>query len=63
MATYYISQSSGNDNNDGSINSPWKTLSKLSSAGLQAGDTVYFKRGDTWSAVLNVPASGTDDNN
>jgi len=63
MATYYISESSGNDNNNGSIDSPWKTLGKLSSAGIQAGDTVYLKRGDTWSAVLNVPASGTDDNN
>lgn len=58
-AAYYLSASSGADTNNGSQASPWKTLSRLSTAGLQAGDTVYLKRGDTWYETLTVPASGT----
>ena len=60
-AAYYLSASSGADTNNGSQASPWKTLSRLSTAGLQAGDTVYLRRGDIWYETLTVPASGTGD--
>jgi len=62
MAEYYISKSTGSDSNNGSISYPWETLSKLSSAGLTAGDTVYLKRGDIWKETLTVPASGNASN-
>jgi hypothetical protein len=62
MAEYYISKSTGSDSNNGSISQPWETLSKLSSAGLTAGDTVYLKRGDIWKETLTVPASGNASN-
>ena len=42
MADYYISKSTGNNSNNGTINSPWETLSKLSTAGLQPGDKIYL---------------------
>ncbi len=46
---YYVSSSSGNDNNSGkSESSPWKTLKKVSNTKFNAGDIIYFKRGDTW---------------
>lgn len=61
-ATYYVSSSTGNDTNAGTQASPWKTLSRLSTSGLQAGDTVYLRRGDIWYETLNVPASGTGEN-
>jgi len=41
-SVYYFSPS-GNDNNDGSINSPWKTISKLNAIQLKAGDSVCFE--------------------
>ena len=49
-ATYYVSNSTGNDTQNGtSSSSAWKTLSKVNSFAFQPGDTVLFKRGDTWS--------------
>lgn len=49
---YYISND-GDDRNDGkSITTPWKTLDRLITADLEkelnAGDAVFFRRGDTF---------------
>ena len=45
---YYIS-TSGNDNDSGtSPDRAWKTISKVNSKSLSSGDTIFFKRGDTW---------------
>ena len=56
-ATYYVSQSVGNDGNGGSSSAPWKNcpgMSAYSGSGtLRPGDTVYFDRSNTW------PVSGT----
>ena len=59
---YYLSSSTGNDNNDGSQTQPWKTLSKLSATTLGPGDTVYFKKGDTFRGNFVVDGSGTEQN-
>lgn len=56
MADYYISKSTGNNSNNGTINSPWETLSKLSTAGLQPGDKIYLKRGDILERNFNSPS-------
>ena len=49
-ATYYVSDSTGNDAQSGmSTSSAWKTLSKVNSFAFQPGDTVLFKRGDIWN--------------
>jgi hypothetical protein len=47
---WYFSQS-GNDSNAGTLASPYKTISKLNSIipNLQAGDSVFFNRGDVWN--------------
>lgn len=46
---YYMSSSEGNDQNDGlSPETPFKTLTGLHSAYTVDGDTVLFKRGDTF---------------
>ena len=58
---YYVS-SSGNDANNGlSITTPWKTLTKVqASMGLfVAGDSILFKRGDTFSGNITISKSGT----
>ena len=46
--TYYISQSSGKDNNDGkSPARAWQTLARAST-NYSAGDRILLKCGDTW---------------
>ena len=59
---YYLSSSTGNDNNNGSQTQPWRTLSKLSNTTLGPGDTVYFKKGDTFRGHYVVNGSGTEGN-
>ena len=59
---YYLSSSTGNDNNNGLQTQPWKTLSKLSNTTLGPGDTVYFKKGDTFRGHYVVNGSGTEGN-
>lgn len=63
---FYVSSVSGNDTADGLSPSvgttgrgPWRSLAKLSSAGLQPGDAVYLACGSTWSETLKLNASGT----
>lgn len=63
---FYVSND-GDDSNDGSINSPWKTLEKASevlkqtSKGglLYPGDKLLFRSGDTFEGKLNILCSGT----
>ncbi|TLX78175.1 T9SS type A sorting domain-containing protein [Labilibacter sediminis] len=65
---YYVS-ASGNDANDGSINSPWQTIAKVSAAAatdgnggyLVSGDKVLFKRGDYFEGQLSLNRSGTQE--
>jgi hypothetical protein len=57
-----LSSSTGNDNNNGSQTQPWKTLSKISNTTLGPGDTVYFKKGDTFRGHYVVNGSGTEGN-
>jgi concanavalin A-like lectin/glucanase superfamily protein/type IX secretion system substrate protein len=52
QTTYYISSSTGNDNNNGiSETSAWKTLNKLHSSWgmIDPGNKILFKRGDEWA--------------
>ncbi len=55
-ATYYLSPS-GNDTNNGSPTSPWKTLDKANTA-ISSGDTVILKNG-IYAAYLNITKSNT----
>jgi hypothetical protein len=57
--TFHVA-ATGNDANDGlAEQSPWRSLNKVNAAALEPGDTVLFKRGDTWRGQL-VPQSGED---
>ncbi|MFT8342204.1 choice-of-anchor Q domain-containing protein [Clostridium beijerinckii] len=55
--TYYVSSTNGNDNNNGSIDSPWKTIQKAANT-VKAGDTVVV-RGGTYKEKLTMKTSGT----
>ncbi len=59
--TYYIS-ADGNDENSGkSIKEAWKTIDKVNSLMPVAGDSILFRRGDTWTGTIVVKASGSED--
>lgn len=59
-ATYYIDATNGNDNNSGlSPEIPWKTIAKVNSSNFQPGDSILFKRSETWREQLRVPSSGS----
>ncbi|MEA1925484.1 MAG: right-handed parallel beta-helix repeat-containing protein [Candidatus Altiarchaeota archaeon] len=60
-ATYYIDAGSGKDTNDGlSPNNAWQSINKINSITLDAGDRVFFKRGERWSETLIIQNSGTE---
>ena len=60
--SYYISSSEGNDSNDGTIDAPWETLSKISSTSLTLGDAIHFKKGDRFDGHFVVNGSGSETN-
>lgn len=55
--TFYVSNS-GNDNNDGTIENPWKTIQKSANS-IVAGDTVLIKAG-TYNERVEIQVSGTE---
>ena len=61
MSTYYVSSSYTGSTSNGGLSTPWKTLSQVNSnmATFQPGDSILFKKGDTFSGTLTVTKSGT----
>jgi hypothetical protein len=57
-ANYYVSPS-GADTNPGTLAAPWRTIARVNTGPLVAGDTVYFERGGTWRETLSPAANGT----
>lgn len=64
MTTYYVDATDGNDSNDGlSTGAAWQTIGKVNGATFSPGDSILFKRGETWSGTtLTVPSSGSAGN-
>lgn len=72
-ATYYVSVADGDDTNCTGLAStayvsgaaqacPWKTVSKVNSTVFSAGDTISFKKGETWRESLAEPYPGSSGN-
>jgi uncharacterized repeat protein (TIGR02059 family) len=60
---YYISSSTGDDNEDGrSESTAWETISKVNGNAFSPGDSILFMKGGTWRETLDVTSSGTSDN-
>jgi hypothetical protein len=60
---YYVSSSTGNDALDGkSIATAWKTISKVNGKTFLPGDSILFKRGDSWRECLIMNSSGISSN-
>jgi hypothetical protein len=58
---YFVSNS-GNDENSGTVDNPWRTISRLNSIDLNGGDTVYFESDQTFEGTLQLDSvdSGSD---
>jgi hypothetical protein len=54
--TFYISSSYNGTTSNGSLLTPWKTMSNVQSAlsGIAAGDSVLFKKGDRFSGSIVI---------
>ncbi|WP_331770239.1 right-handed parallel beta-helix repeat-containing protein (plasmid) [Embleya sp. NBC_00888] len=58
--TYYVDATNGADSRAGTTPATaWRTLDKVGAATLRAGDTVAFKRGQSWTGTLKLSRSGT----
>lgn len=57
--SYYVSATSGDDNNTGSIDNPWRTIQKAANS-TNAGDTVYVRNGTYYEEVSILNKHGTD---
>jgi len=51
--TYYLN-TNGNDSNKGTLDNPWKTIDKLNSITLGAGDTVFFQGGQVFEGSIVI---------
>jgi parallel beta-helix repeat protein len=57
--TYYVNAAGGKDSNDGlSPTKAWKTIDRINKSAFLPGDSILFKRGQTWREQLIVPSSG-----
>ena len=63
-ATNYYVSNTGNDSNNGlSTSTSWATIIKVNEFTLSAGDSVFFKCGDTWRMQQFIPQSGNSTSN
>ncbi|HOZ79215.1 MAG TPA: InlB B-repeat-containing protein [Ferruginibacter sp.] len=58
---YYVSAAGSNNNNGLTPATAWQTISKVNTsfAGMAAGDSILFRRGDTFFGTLVAGRSGT----
>ena len=60
---YYVDSTNGDDDNSGtSEDAPWKTLDKVSSMTFNPGDSIFFKRGSSYSGCVTINGDGTAGN-
>jgi hypothetical protein len=63
ISTYYIDIQSGDDSNPGSLKRPFKTIEKINSLKLQAGNSVFFAGGQIFSGTIKLAGlAGTKEN-
>lgn len=68
--TYYVSNTTGNDNNTGlTPSNAWQTIEKFSNITYTSGDSVLLRKGDIWEGIsqyfnrssVSIGNYGTDD--
>lgn len=58
---YYVSNLGDDANSGTTLESPWKTLRKISSMTFNPGDHILLKSGNAWNEALILHGSGTAD--
>ena len=62
-STYYLDATNGDDGKNGtSASNAYKTLVKVNSISMIAGDSILFKAGDSWVGQLSPKGSGSSGN-
>src|SRR4051812_47850304 len=56
LSTYYVNTSGSDSASGTSTGSAWKTINRVNSQVLKAGDKVLFQGGQTFSGGLYVPS-------
>ena len=54
---FYVDATNGNDADAGSIERPWRTLSRLSGIRLQAAQGIFLRCGSLWRETLTLSSS------
>ena len=57
---YFVSHS-GNDENSGTFDSPWRTIARLNNIDLNGGDTVYFEGDKSFEGTVQLDSSDSGD--
>lgn len=56
---YYVDATDGNDDHTGKMeNAAWHTLEKVNGTLFNPGDSILFKRGETWDGQLKIQSEG-----
>lgn len=51
--SYFVDATNGSDSRDGqSVETAWQTIAKVNGISFNPGDTILFKRGETWREML-----------
>lgn len=58
---YYLDSLSGKDYNAGTFDKPWQTLSPIYYQQFIQGDTIFFKRGSSFTGNVVITSSGTEE--
>ena len=60
---FYVDATLGSDSNSGIFGEPWQTIPKVEAQTFASGDSLLFKRGETWSDYYMIFAgAGTPSN-
>jgi hypothetical protein len=62
QAADYYSGAGSDTLGNGSLSSPWQTITKLNTLNLNAGDNVYFRSGDTFAGNVVLDANDSANN-
>lgn len=58
---YYVANDGDNNANGQTPGTAWQTLEHVNDQTFQPGDSILFRRGDTWRDTLYITSSGTTD--
>ncbi len=54
LATYYIAPTGNDANNGTSQSSPWRSINKVNTVSFQAGDSILFQGGQTFTGTVRL---------